>query len=99
MSTGLSEFEATVHSLGEWLVSNIGREHLRALEIQGSEASAAADVTITLASDTWDEQCRAIERVLEAVEMFSDEIVVDYRFTRDRGAVDRARKSAAFTYA
>lgn len=77
---GVNEFDAVIHSLGEHVVSYIGRDNLEAVRIWGDETSGTADISIVLKSQTWDAQERAIDKLVEVREVFLDDIAIDYRF-------------------
>ncbi|GAA1434405.1 hypothetical protein GCM10009616_28750 [Microlunatus lacustris] len=74
----MTEFEALVRSLGEHLVSYIGKDHLRRLSVSIDEATLSATADICLASDDFSMVMEAIERVGEVRLMFMDELSFDY---------------------
>ena len=76
----VNEFEAVIHSMGEHVVSYLGRDNVRAVTIWGDELSGSADISIVLAEDSWAAEERAIDRMVEVREMFLDDIAIDYRF-------------------
>lgn len=86
----MSEFDATIHSLGEQLVSYMGRDHLEQLTVAGRSQTGEADVEICLLEDTWDEQSRAIDQVLIVREMFLNELSISYRFIGQQRCDDLA---------
>lgn len=76
----MDEFGALVHSLGEHIVDYIGKDHLSRLYIYGDESDASAFVEIFLENDTWEEQTRAVDKMIELRQMFLDDVSIDYRF-------------------
>lgn len=79
----VNEFEATIRSLGENVVSYIGRDNLEAVTIWSDEVSATADISIVLLNQAWDAEARAIDKMIEIREMFLDDLAIDYRFDSD----------------
>lgn len=84
----MSEFEATVHSLGEHLADYIGRDHLRQLTVLGREDTGEAEVAVCLRDDTWGAQERAIDQILAVREMFMDEVAMEYHFLGSDSCLD-----------
>lgn len=94
----MSDFDATIHSLGEHLVDYIGRDHLQQLTVTGREPFGEADVEICLQEDTWEEQSWAIDRVLAVREMFLNELSITYRFISP-GGCEQPRNSKRTDFA
>ncbi|MGL4178207.1 MAG: hypothetical protein ACRCSN_19300 [Dermatophilaceae bacterium] len=76
----MNEFEAVINSLGEHVVSYVGKDNIGSVTIWADELTATADVAIVLASDTWEAEERAIDRMIEVRSVFLDEVAIDYRF-------------------
>lgn len=77
----MDEFEAMVNSLGETLVSYIGKDHLRRLSINIDPATYSADVEVCLTSDDFEAVMFAIERIGQVRQIFMDELSFDYVLT------------------
>ncbi len=79
----MNPFQALLHSLLEHSVEYIRQDvDLHALRVSGDERTESAHVEIVLNKDTWDEQQRAIDHMIEVRSMFIEEISLDYVFVR-----------------
>jgi len=76
-------FQALLQSLLEQCVDYIRRDvDLEALRVTGDELSESAHVEIVLARDTWEQQQRAIDHMVDVRLMFIDDLSLDYVFLR-----------------
>lgn len=79
----MNEFQATARSLLEHCVDYIRRDvDLERLRVTSDALSESAHVQIALAKDTWDEQARAIDHMIEIRLMFMDDVALSYEFVR-----------------
>lgn len=76
----VEEFQALVHSLGENVVDTIGKDRLSGVTVYGDDRIGTVDVEISLRSYTWDEQSRAIDKMIDIREMFMGEVALSYCF-------------------
>ena len=88
-------YEVTIHSLGEHVVSYLGRDHLKSVTIWGDELTATADISIVLSDDSWAEHERAIDKMIEIREMFLNDVAIDYRFDSEGSLSRRGSTKAA----
>lgn len=79
----MDDFEALISSLGEHSVDYIGKDNLRQLAVFGDPGNLSARIEICLEENSWAEQTRAIDRMLELRRMFLDEISIDYAFLNE----------------
>lgn len=87
----MEAFPALVQSFGELCLTYIGKENLSRLYVYADEGNGSIYVEIFLADNTWDEQARTIDKMIELREMFLDELAVDYRFViEDSSTVEAA---------
>lgn len=94
MSTrGMDAFQAIIHSLGEHLVTSLGRESLESLTIVGDEVLNTADVHVTLQDGSWSAEERAIDTILDVLPLFDEDgLHVSYCFVPE--SVDRIEQKA-----
>jgi len=79
----MNPFQALLQSLLEHSVDYIRQDvDLHALRVSGDERTESAHVEIVLNKETWDEQQRAIDHMIEVRGMFIEEISLDYVFIR-----------------
>jgi len=79
----MNPFQALLQSLLEHSVEYIRQDvDLYALRVSGDERTESAHVEIVLNKETWDEQQRAIDHMIEVRGMFIEEISLDYVFIR-----------------
>ena len=90
----VNEFEATIHSLGEHVLTYLGRDHVQAVTIWGDGLSGTADISIVMVDASWATEERAIEKMVEVREMFIDDVAIDYRFDLE-GSASRAGSTKA----
>lgn len=100
----VDDFKALISSLGESTVGYIGADNLQSLHVRGHEADGTAFVEICLAENSWDEQSRVIDTMLEIREMFFDELSIEYRFIDEDSSTREAadaheRRSTSYSMA
>jgi len=71
-------FKADVDSLGHWSVANL--PGVKAVRITSCQADRTAHMEISLISDTWPNRERAIDAMIEIIEMFFDDFAISYVF-------------------
>ncbi|MGO4600380.1 hypothetical protein [Terrabacter sp. 2YAF2] len=76
----MNAFEIAVQSLGAQIVSYIGRDRLASVSIAADELTATAEIAIVLRDQSWAEEERAIDKMVEIRGMFLDDLSFDYRF-------------------
>lgn len=77
----MEEFSALLRSLLEHSVDYIKRDvDLHAVVVTGDELTQSAHMEIVLAKDSWAEQQRAIDHMVEIREMFLTDVSIDYAF-------------------
>lgn len=94
----MNDFQATIQSLLEQVKMYVGTDHLRKVVVESREGSGIATVYLVLAEDTWPEQERAIDGMIQVQRLFLDEIGVEYYFRDAKPATDplvAAREYAA----
>lgn len=94
-------FQALLRSLLEQCVDYIRRDvDLEALRVSGDELSGSAHVEIVLSKDTWEQQQRAIDHMIDIRLMFIDDLSLDYVFLRhdewQRSVADSNRADFVF---
>jgi hypothetical protein len=74
---------------------------LQALRVTGDSVSESCHVEIVLCKDTWEEQARAIDHMVEIRQMFIDDVALSYEFIRaeDWQASDTTPARAEVVYA
>lgn len=77
----MEDFPALIHSIGEHAVSYIGRQNLAALSVAGDRVNGSAHIEIVLQDNSWTQQSRAIDKMIELRAMFMDEISLSYSFS------------------
>lgn len=95
----MDEFEALVHSVGENSVDYIGKDALKLLTVTGDPQSMAARVEICLEDNSWAEQTRVIDRMIEIRTMFLDELSIDYVFVDEDNCTRSAARRSDYSYA
>lgn len=95
----MDDFEALIHSLGEHSVDYIGKDRLRQLVVFGDALSETARIEICLTENTWSEQTRVIERMLELRAMFLDELSLDYLFVDEDNCTRTAAERSDYCFA
>lgn len=76
----MDDFQATIHSLLEQVKVYVGTQHLRRVVVESREGSGIATVYMVLRDETWAEQERAIDKMLEVQSIFLNDIGVEYFF-------------------
>ena len=94
----MNEFEALGSSLLQQVVAYIGEDHLQSVRVLLDDHDSSADVAIGLRNDVWEEQSRAIDKMIEIREMFMDEVAMEYHFVRAETS-DVMSSESAFTAA
>lgn len=87
----MEDFQALVTSLGESTVTYLGKDNLLRLDVFADEIDMTAHIEIFLRDDSWAEQSRAIDKMIELREMFIEDISIGYRFS----ACDTSTSEAA----
>lgn len=98
----MTPFQALLRSLLENSVDYIRRDvDLHALRVSGDELTQSAHIEICLAKDTWGEQQRAIDHMIEIREMFIEDVSIDYVFIHvdDWSPTDTSIDRAQFVFA
>lgn len=95
----MDAFPALVQSLGEHAVAYIGKERLLALNVFGDPTDMSAEVEIYLRDNSWDEQTRAIDLMIELREMYLDELAISYRFAERDSETAEATAAAGPAFA
>lgn len=95
----MTDFGALIQSLGEHAVDAIGKPNLEQLTVHGDVANESAEVEICLIDNTWDEQTRVIDLMIDLRLMFMDEISVSYRFTELDSCSAAVARRSQFAYA
>lgn len=80
MTTPMTDFQASVHSLGETTVGYIGKDRVQSLRVLGDEFEGSADIEVCLKEWTWEDREHAITRLIEVQEMFFNEFAISYAF-------------------
>lgn len=88
-----------MNSLGEHAVSYIGGNALRALTVTGDPQSMSARVEICLIENTWAEQTRVIDKMIDLRTMFLNELSIDYVFVDEDQSTADATKRSDYSYA
>lgn len=86
----MNDFQALISSLGESIVTYIGKEHLDTLTVFGDSLDMTALVEIGLNENTWESQEQAIDQMIEVRELFLDEISIAYRFVTPDSSSEEA---------
>lgn len=73
-----SEFEALITSLGENLVSYIGKDFIRSLSVVGNEDSLDASAIIVPAQQSVEVYDKIIDAVIDVRGMFMSDVNFDY---------------------
>lgn len=76
----MDDFQATIHSLLEQVKMYVGTDHLSRVVVESREGSGIATVYMVLRDETWAEQERAIDKMLEVQSIFLNDIGVEYFF-------------------
>ncbi|WP_340539424.1 hypothetical protein [Nocardioides sp. GXZ039] len=76
----MDDFQALISSLGESVVTYVGKDRLQSLYVFGDPGDMAAAIELGLAENTWEFQQHAIDKLIEIREMFLDEVSISYRF-------------------
>lgn len=90
----MDDFRVLVQSVGEQIVDGIGRDRLERVAVVGDDRISTAEVEITLSDNSWDEQQRAIDKMIDVRGMFLGEVSISYCFldgvtsSDDRSVVD-----------
>lgn len=97
----MNEFAALISSLGESAVAYIGKDHLHRLDVYSDPTDGTAFLEIFLQDDSWAEQSRAIDKMIEIRGMFMDELSIEYRFVEEDSstAESAAARETAFSMA
>ncbi len=91
--TAFDELQALTISIGEQSLNAIGRDNLRALEVQLDPRTYHATMTIVLRSNDDRAQTDALHELFEVENLFADEAVLSYVFAE---RLDRERATAEF---
>ncbi|MFJ2535845.1 hypothetical protein [Microbacterium maritypicum] len=78
--TGYDELQALTISIGEHSLTAIGREKLRALEVQLDPRTNHATMTIVLRANDDESQTDALRELFDVEHLFADEVVLSYVF-------------------
>lgn len=95
----MDEFEAVIHSLGEHAVDYLGKDQLRQLAVFGDPLTGSARIEIVLAENSWDEQTRAIDKMLELRLMFLEELSFEYDFLSEDSCTPVMAERSDYSYA
>lgn len=87
-----TSFETLIQSFGEQILLYVGRDHLRSVVVRGDSRIGTADVELALTDFSWDEQSRAIDKMLEVREIFLEELAISYHFTEADEEVTRGEQ-------
>lgn len=80
-------------------MDTIGKDHLKALDVLFYSHVATAFVTVVLKDNSDAEQRYAIERIIEAQQMYDDEATIDFVFADSVPAHTEAELVPQFSYA
>jgi len=79
----MDPFRALLESILEHCKDYIRRDvDLRALRVTGDSVTETGHIEIVLTKDTWEDQARAIDHMIEIRQMFIDDISLSYEFVR-----------------
>lgn len=96
----VNDFQCAIWSFGEHVVDYIGTDNLLAVRVSADDLTASADVSIVLASASWEDEERAIDQMLALRELFLDDLSFDYRFdSADNLAHTTSTKAATVQFA
>ncbi|SEH97215.1 hypothetical protein SAMN04515692_10874 [Leifsonia sp. CL147] len=98
--TGLSEFEALTHAIGEYTVDTLGKENLEGLQVIANPRESTALVTIALKDQSNDAQRQAIATMFDIELLYADEMGLTYVFVDHiRDTIDATLSATQYSYA
>lgn len=84
----MDDFQALITALLEQVKSYVGIDHLSRVVVESRKESGLATVYIVLRDESWAEQERAIDKMLEVQALYLDDIGVEYYFRDAEPAQD-----------
>lgn len=94
----MSDFKVLIQSLAEHVGDYIGLDHVQAASIFADEIDGTAHIEIQLRDNSWPEQSRAIDKMLELRTMFLDELAIDYIFVDEKSELSPRAPEPAATF-
>lgn len=93
----VNDFKVLLESLMEQVKSYVGQDHLSYAQVVGDPLTETAEITLQLSDDTWTEQSRAIDKMIELRSMFLGELGIDYHFVRSDADESASLAAPAFS--
>lgn len=77
----MKPFQALLHSLLEHVVEYMQNDvDIQAVRVSGDEHTESAHIEIVLGKNTWEQQQRAIDHMIEIRAIFIGDLALDYMF-------------------